>query len=244
MKVVMDLLERLQHAQSMSELPDILDTISQLVEFDYFLFGLALPNSITHSDVLMYDNYPVEWRRAYDESGYAKRDPIVQYSISNYMPVTWAQIAESSAYSRNDLKIMWEAEASGLKAGFSLPIHGTVGEFGMISFASTQNTDEQRLKYAEAIPVIQMLVPALQDAIKRLRVSENKEPPAKLTKREIECLTWATEGKSSWEISQILGCSERTAIFHLSNAANKLGATNRYQAISKALLSGIINPLF
>lgn len=26
-------------------------------------------------------------------------------------------------------------------------------------------------------------------------------------------------------------------------AANKLGATNRYQAISKALLSGIINPL-
>ncbi|EAR10678.1 LuxR, transcriptional regulator [Reinekea sp. MED297] len=239
----MDLLERLQQAQSTSELPEILESISQVVEFDYFLFGLALPNSITHSDILMYDNYPGEWRRVYDESGYAKRDPIVQYSISNYMPVTWAQISESPSYSRSDLKIMWEAEASGLKAGFSLPIHGAVGEFGMISFASNHNTDEQRLKYAEAIPVIQMLVPAIQDAVKRLRVSESKEPPAKLTKREIECLTWATEGKSSWEISQILGCSERTAIFHLSNAANKLGATNRYQAISKALLCGIINPL-
>lgn len=244
MKVVMELLERLQKAESMSELPGILEAISNIVEFDYFLFGLALPNSITHSDILMYDNYPSEWRRCYDEAGYAKRDPIVQYSISNYMPVTWSQISDSKDFSKNDLKIMWEAEASGLKAGFSLPIHGTVGEFGMISFASARDTDEQRLKYAEAIPVIQMLVPAIQDAVKRLRVAEDKDPPAKLTKREIECLTWATEGKSSWEISQILGCSERTAIFHLSNAATKLGATNRYQAISKALLSGVINPLF
>lgn len=243
MKMVMETMEKLQKAQSLSELQTILESISNMVEFDYFLFGMAIPNTITHSDVLMYDNYPTEWRKAYDEAGYAKRDPIVQYSMNNYMPVTWAQIAESKDYSKKDLQIMWEAESSGLKAGFSLPIHGTVGEFGMISFASAHDTPEQKLKYADAIPAIQMIVPALQDAIKRLRVAEEKDSPARLTKREIECLTWATEGKSSWEISQILGCSERTAIFHLSNAANKLGATNRYQAISKALLAGIINPL-
>ncbi len=244
MKMVFDVIEQLQRSQSMSELPDILKSVSDIVEFDYFLFGLAIPNTITNSDVLMFDNYPSEWRKSYDSEGYVKRDPIVQYSISSYLPITWSQIMESTDYKKKDLEIMWEANASGLKAGFSVPIHGTIGEFGMISFASSIGTTEQQMKYADAIPVIQMVIPALQDTIRRLRAAQEKEPQAKLTKREIECLTWATEGKSSWEISQILGCSERTAIFHLTNAATKLGATNRYQAISKALLSGVINPSF
>ncbi|MBT2979963.1 transcriptional regulator, partial [Vibrio anguillarum] len=30
--------------------------------------------------------------------------------------------------------------------------------------------------------------------------------------------------------------------FHFSNACKKLGATNRYQAITKAILGGYINP--
>ena len=244
MKMVFDVIEQLQRSQSMSELPDILKSISDIVEFDYFLFGLAIPNTITNSDIVTFDNYPRDWRQSYDQEGYIKRDPIVQYSISNYLPVTWSQITESTNYSKKDLEIIWEADASGLKAGFSVPIHGTIGEWGIFSFASSVGSTDQQMKYADAIPVIQMLIPAVQDTIKRLRAAESKDPQAKLTKREIECLTWATEGKSSWEISQILGCSERTAIFHLTNAATKLGATNRYQAISKALLSGVINPAF
>jgi LuxR family transcriptional activator of bioluminescence operon len=137
---------------------------------------------------------------------------------------------------------MCEAHESGLKSGFSIPIHGSLGESGVISFASSNDNMNQQMKYADAIPIIQLLIPALQETLKRLRACDVQETSAKLTKREVECLTWATEGKSSWEISQILGCSERTAIFHLTNAAKKLGATNRYQAISKALLSGVINP--
>ena len=244
MKLVFEVIEQLQRLQSMSELPEVLKKISDIVEFDYFLFGLALPNSITNSDVITFDNYPRDWRQAYDDEGYLKRDPIVKYSINNYMPVTWSQITESPDYSKKDLEIIWEADASGLKAGFSVPIHGTIGEWGIFSFASGVNTQAQKVKFSDAIPVVQMLIPALQDTIRRLRAAEMKDPQAKLTKREKECLTWATEGKSSWEISQILGCSERTAIFHLTNAATKLGATNRYQAISKALLSGVINPSF
>lgn len=244
MKVVFDVIEQLKQAQSLAELPQILSKIADIVEFDYFLFGMAIPNTITSSEVLMYDNYPVEWRKEYDEAGYAQRDPIVQYSQVNYLPVTWAQITESEQYAKKDLQIMWEAESNGLKAGFSVPIHGTIGERGMISFASDCDSAAQKLKYADAIPVIQMMIPVLQDTIRRLRAKEGSDNQVKLTKREIECLTWATEGKSSWEISQILGCSERTAIFHLTNAANKLGATNRYQAISKALLAGIIQPGF
>jgi LuxR family transcriptional activator of bioluminescence operon/LuxR family quorum-sensing transcriptional regulator LasR len=43
------------------------------------------------------------------------------------------------------------------------------------------------------------------------------------------------EGKTNWEISQILKVSERTIVFHMQNAMRKLGARNRVQAMATAL---------
>lgn len=59
--------------------------------------------------------------------------------------------------------------------------------------------------------------------------------------RERECLTWAANGKTSWEISQILGVTESTIIYHLRNATRKLNAANRLHAVAKALQASIID---
>ncbi|MFK7859442.1 MAG: substrate-binding domain-containing protein [Granulosicoccus sp.] len=62
-----------------------------------------------------------------------------------------------------------------------------------------------------------------------------------LTQRETECLTWTARGKTSWEISVILGFSESTATFHLRNAGAKLKASNRANAVAIAIHRGLIN---
>lgn len=62
-----------------------------------------------------------------------------------------------------------------------------------------------------------------------------------LSQREAECLTWTARGKTSWEISVILGLSESTATFHLRNAGVKLKACNRANAVAKAIYLGLIN---
>jgi len=49
-----------------------------------------------------------------------------------------------------------------------------------------------------------------------------------LTKRELECLHWVAQGKTSWEIAQILGISERTVNFHINNSLAKSGCANRH----------------
>lgn len=72
-----------------------------------------------------------------------------------------------------------------------------------------------------------------------LRAGHHPEKIA-LTQRETECLTWTANGKTSWEISVILGVSESTATFHLRNAATKLKASNRTHAAVKALHLGLI----
>ncbi|OWT59087.1 helix-turn-helix domain-containing protein [Candidimonas nitroreducens] len=59
-----------------------------------------------------------------------------------------------------------------------------------------------------------------------------------LTDRELDCLSWAAIGKTSWEIGAILGIAERTANFHIHNACRKLQVHGRQAAITAALQAG------
>ena len=79
-----------------------------------------------------------------------------------------------------------------------------------------------------------IIVPYIYDAYQRI----TKTCKPHITKRELECMRWASEGKTSWEISQILNISERTANFHVANCIEKTGSVNRQQAIAKCLLQG------
>lgn len=62
-----------------------------------------------------------------------------------------------------------------------------------------------------------------------------------LSSRERTCLAWIAEGKTAWEVGQILGISERTVIAHVASAATKLGAANRVQAAVIAVRQGLID---
>jgi LuxR family quorum sensing-dependent transcriptional regulator len=61
-----------------------------------------------------------------------------------------------------------------------------------------------------------------------------------LTIREREVLTWAAQGKSSWEIGRILNITKRTVDEHTQRATRKLGAVNRTHAVAVALRDKII----
>jgi DNA-binding CsgD family transcriptional regulator len=56
-----------------------------------------------------------------------------------------------------------------------------------------------------------------------------------LTARELDCLRWTAEGKTSNEISAIIKLSEHTINHYLITAARKLDCVNRVQAVAKAL---------
>lgn len=61
-----------------------------------------------------------------------------------------------------------------------------------------------------------------------------------LTSRELECLHWASLGKTSWEIGAILGLTERTINFHIQNACRKLQVRGRQAAITSAHHAGLL----
>jgi LuxR family quorum sensing-dependent transcriptional regulator len=61
-----------------------------------------------------------------------------------------------------------------------------------------------------------------------------------LTARERDCLAFVADGRTDWEVAELMGISESTARFHLNNARRKLGAVNRAQAVARFAAWGLL----
>jgi two-component system NarL family response regulator len=66
-------------------------------------------------------------------------------------------------------------------------------------------------------------------------------PRIGLTPRELEVLRLVAEGRSNGEIAISLGRAEGTMKIHVKNILQKLGATDRTQAVTLALRRGILH---
>lgn len=64
--------------------------------------------------------------------------------------------------------------------------------------------------------------------------------PEPLTAREIEVLELVAEGCSNKGIADRLGISDQTVKFHLASITGKLGASNRTDAVRRAVHAGLI----
>ncbi len=62
----------------------------------------------------------------------------------------------------------------------------------------------------------------------------------RLSPRELECLAWVSQGKSSTDIGAILGLSARTVDSYLEKAASKLGVRTRIEAVAIGVRRGLI----
>ena len=73
--------------------------------------------------------------------------------------------------------------------------------------------------------------------------SDDKKPQERsiLTAGERRVMLWCGNGKTSFEISRILGLSEHTVNHYIASAVRKLDATNRTHAIAKALKMNIVD---
>jgi DNA-binding CsgD family transcriptional regulator len=84
--------------------------------------------------------------------------------------------------------------------------------------------------------VMRLHEPLLDKLMKPLELDIGK----RLKPVEKECLLWAAHGKTSTDIVDIMGITERVVYYHMSNAVQKLGAVNRTQAVAKAVSLGFV----
>ncbi len=128
------------------------------------------------------------------------------------------------------------------KAAIVIPVHLPFGQIGMATFnASHADQTDLSAEYEEHADELALLTHRyIAGCVKALRTRQWLPADCQLTKREVECLRWASIGKTDKEISMILGRSHATVRFHIQNAGEKLDAVNRSQTIFKAAQLGYL----
>ncbi|MGL6043461.1 MAG: helix-turn-helix transcriptional regulator [Sandaracinobacteroides sp.] len=128
------------------------------------------------------------------------------------------------------------------KAAIVIPVHLPFGQIGAVSYcASDPDRTDLSAEYDEHADDLYILSHRfVSGCVKALRTRQWLPADCQLTKREVECLRWASIGKTDKEISLILARSHATVRFHIQNAGEKLDAVNRSQTIFKAAQLGYL----
>jgi DNA-binding CsgD family transcriptional regulator len=127
-------------------------------------------------------------------------------------------------------------------AAIVVPVHLPFGQIGAASFMphDRSHLDVSR-EFAAHGDTLGLLVRTFIASYTRVMCQQERVPVGPmLSKREVQCLRWAAVGKTDSEIGMIMLRSHATVRFHMHNAAVKLSAVNRSQALFKATQLGYI----
>ncbi len=129
------------------------------------------------------------------------------------------------------------AARHGLQGGLFVSAPATHG-FATLMLATDHHASDTALQQARPAALLfsRYLHLACMPHIDRFA----RERRPRLRAREIECLSWAALGKTTWEISRLLEISKHTVDFHLRNACERLDAVSRQRAVAKAMELGLL----
>lgn len=236
-------LDRIGNAETEKEINDTLQRFVVEQSWTYFHFvwsSGATPQSCFVEPAGSLGNFPDEFLRRYVEARYFEDDRVGQKCTTSMRPIVWRDACDEAPLPRQR-RIAREAALHGLVSGVSVPVHGPGNRRGILSVARFRPGGPE-LTRPDALRRLHLAALHLHDEIWRLadrRPTGRTAPPA-LKPSETACLSWAARGKSSREIGQLIGVSERTVYFHIGNAMQKLGVQSRSQAVAAALCNGLI----
>lgn len=235
-------IEQLATCKTTQNIKQVCESFCDNFGYDHYFYGVLIPTSFTKPSIYILSNQPDEWRTRYSEMGYLSIDPTASYCMEHIVPVHWTDIHNPEPALPGAIKMFREALDFGIADGISFPIHTIRHETAMLSLSGGKPDADWNKRLITYTPECHLFATYLHEAVLRILPDIRQAVSAILTEREKECLLWTAEGKTSWEISQILNISERTVVFHLKNATQKLDVVNRQHAVAKAISHGYILP--
>lgn len=238
-------LKRIVSAKSLADLEESVPRVVARLGFQYFFYHSHFPHLPARLRDARMDNAPPSWHKHCLRNGLdVTFEALRRVAEQQTTPVLWRDVGP---YHR---ELFATARDFGFMTGVTQLVHGPGGQWSSISFIKSRSGSSAEREIRAALPQCHLLTCYVHDAAKSLvrrRFGSGillraaaPLPDSGLSQRERDCLMWAAVGKTTSEIAEILPISERTVIFHLANARQKLGAANSRQAISKAVSLGII----
>jgi len=177
--------------------------------------------------------YPSAWTTYYLQNHYERLDPVILQALASTEPFEWGLDVSQIAMSEAQEQLFEEAAQFGIRYGFTIPIHDGRGPVAAVTFAADERYPAFQRRVEDHARVLQLMAIYFHAHARRRFAADRFVAGVALSPREFECLAWAAQGKSAWDIGQILGITRRTAAFHLENAKAKLGVRSICQAVAR-----------
>lgn len=220
----------------LSQVDDVLDAMERRLErvgFETVILAELPQGRQRFEDVVLGNRWPEEWFDLYTRNEFIKHDPLIPPIKRRTMPFEWNQ----SFYCGPDhraVEVLERAADFGLKHGYMVPIHGAGRSLGLVSMSGNAPNLAGPIK-----PALHLMALYAFERLRRLVQPGETEKQA-LTDREREVLALVAQGKSAWQIGELLSIAKRTVDDHAQTAFFKLGAVNRTHAVAIAMRDGLI----
>jgi len=223
-------IERLENIPNIQGVIDEMSKSLSIFGFENFIIT-GLPNLKERFDqVVLLKKWPIGWFEIYTKKDYVRSDPVIRLCRNTVQPFEWSEAPYDREGDPRAAEVMDRATDFRMKNGFCLPIHGINGYEACLSMSGINLDLSSRTK-----PALHLMA---MYAFERTRQLLDPLPCRRtdlLTPREREALMWAAAGKSAADTGDILGITERTVTAHIASACQKLNATNKTQAVARAM---------
>jgi DNA-binding CsgD family transcriptional regulator len=229
-----------QKAETGPELNAIIGSALQRVGYAHFVavefFGPPDERQVRILD----GNNDLAWQAHYIESGFARLDPGVAAAATTTEPFFRSDLEARGQVTPAQTRVIEESRSFGIEDTFFAPQHHVDGTLGAVVLTAKAQVDKSAcgrtvahflaVHYAQ---LVRRFVPA-----ERPRASRSGQ--IVLSRRQLECLRWVREGKTSSEIADILNVRPRTVDEYVEGSCVRLGVRTRVQAVAKALIMGML----
>jgi DNA-binding CsgD family transcriptional regulator len=169
-------------------------------------------------------------------------DAVLATASQSYAPFLWSDISRLIALTRSQCDFIDAAHAAGVGAAVAVPVHRARGGDEVGSYSVFAGCCSFMMKTGVPLPLGSLAaahyVGALAfDAAENLRQARPSGLPRgpQLTPRQRDCVVLVAQGKSDWEIGQLLGISESTVHKHIEDAKRRFGVSTRIQLVVRSL---------
>ncbi|MEM9708895.1 MAG: LuxR family transcriptional regulator [Pseudomonadota bacterium] len=215
--------------------------------FDRLLYGFSRlgpgKKSLNSEDYLILSNHSPDFLKVFVEGGMYFHAPMVRWSMENEGACSWSWLADSlDQLTPEERRVTDLNRAHGITAGYSISFSDvsprSKGAIGLVARVGLSQADVDQVWEEHGRDIL------LMNQVAHLRITSLPFPfigPRALTPRQREVLEWVGDGKTSHEISVILGVSTGTVEKHLRLAREILEAETTAQAVLKA---SFLNQIF
>lgn len=218
---------------------DIVRLLKKITEF----YGLRaflvtrLPGATNHTlqSTSVISSWPGDLMARYDQASLMGSSSVLGRLRGSTLPFVVDLEERATSGDSRDADVLALFKAHNMARFGVFPVSDPEGQRGAVSFYG----DRPALSDQEMLELSMISIHVFDRLYQIGRTSQ--KPGEGLTEREIDCLNWTAAGKTSAEISEILGLSEHTVNHYLNRATRKLDTVNRTQAVAKALRTGIIS---